>query len=154
MKLSKTIVAGALALGIAGGAGFALLPGDSVAGEKQATIYKDPNCGCCTEHGKYLEEHGYAVKIIETDNIEGVKQMAGVPEVMGSCHTAMIGEYVVEGHVPIKAIEKLLAEKPAVKGISLPGMPLGSPGMNGPKEEPFVVYTFGGDEPPRQFYVE
>ena len=80
--------------------------------------------------------------------------MAGIPEPMGSCHTTMIGQYVIEGHVPIKAIDKLLAEKPAVKGIALPGMPMGSPGMNGAKEEPFVVYSFGNGQQPQQFYVE
>jgi hypothetical protein len=154
MKLSKSIFAGALALAVAGGAGLALLPQDSVAAEKQATIYKDPNCGCCTGHAEYLERNGYKVKIVETDNIDGVKRMAGIPEVLGSCHTAMIDRYVVEGHVPVKAIDKLLAEKPDVKGISLPGMPMGSPGMNGEKEEPFVVYSFGNGKPPQQFYVE
>lgn len=154
MKVRTMIAAAAVALAAAGGATLGLMPAEGVAGEKQATIYKDPNCGCCTGHAEYLEQHGYKVKVVETGDIGAVKRMVGVPEAMGSCHTAMIDGYVVEGHVPVKAIDKLLAERPQVKGIALPGMPMGSPGMNGAKEEPFVVYSFGPEAQPRQYYVE
>lgn len=125
----------------------------AAAAERAATVYKDPNCGCCTGHADYLRANGFKVTIVETDNIAAVKRTAGVPDALQSCHTTMIDGYVVEGHVPVAAIDKLLAERPQARGISLPGMPQGSPGMSGVKEEPFVTYTFGKGEPQR-FHVE
>lgn len=124
------------------------------AAETSATLYKDPNCGCCTGHAEVLRQHGYAVTVVETDAIDRVKRMAGVPEPLQSCHTTMIEGYVVEGHVPMAAIDQLLAERPKVRGIALPGMPQGSPGMSGTKEEPFVTYSFGQTSAPQVFHRE
>lgn len=104
------------------------------------TLYKSPNCGCCTGHAKALEEAGFAVTIEETNNLDAIKQSNNVPADSASCHTSVIGGYVVEGHVPLEAIEKLLAEQPDIAGIGLPGMPIGTPGMPGPKTAPYEVY--------------
>ncbi len=114
---------------------------------KAATMYKNPQCGCCTGHAEYLRRHGYKVKVVETHDLVGIKKRYGVPEKLEGCHTLVIGKYVVEGHVPIKHIERLLTEKPAIKGISLPGMPEGSPGMGGPKRGPFTIYEIAPGQP-------
>lgn len=130
----------------------------AIAGESDATLYKDPNCGCCAEYAKVLQGQGFAVTVRETPALDALRRMAGVPDKLASCHTMTIGGYVVEGHVPVAAVRKLLGEKPAARGIALPGMPLGSPGMNGPKESPFVVYEIGTQREisgqPKVFMVE
>lgn len=143
MPRSLRVLALAAALALSSAAGAA---------DRSAVIYKHPQCGCCTGHADYLRDNGYAVRVVETENIDQVKRMAGIPEALASCHTTMIDGYVVEGHVPVGAIDRLLAQKPPVKGISLPGMPLGSPGMDGAKEGPFTVYTI--EASPRVFAVE
>ncbi len=114
---------------------------------KSVTLYKSPNCGCCTGHAKALEEAGFAVTIEETNNLDAVKQSHNIPAGGASCHTSVIGDYVVEGHVPLEAIEKLLTEQPDIPGIGLPGMPIGTPGMPGPKLAPYEVYQLseGGE---------
>lgn len=117
------------------------------------TMYKDPNCGCCGGHAEHLQRQGYKVDVKPMPNMEIVKRMYGVPDELQSCHTSTIGNYVVEGHVPAGVIAKLLAEKPAIRGIALPGMPAGSPGMPGPKTEAFTVYTLQ-DGPPKVFLVD
>lgn len=135
-----------------------LAPRAGAAGDMDATLYKDPNCGCCAEYAKVLQGEGFAVTVKETTALDALRRMAGVPDKLAACHTMTLGGYVVEGHVPVAAVRKLLGEKPAVRGIALPGMPLGSPGMNGPKEGPFVVYEIGSrDEAsgkPKVFMVE
>lgn len=115
--------------------------GPAVAAEVE--VWKSPLCGCCGGWVDYMKANGYAVKVHETDDMDTVKKGLGVPEDAWSCHTATLGGYVIEGHVPVEAIDKLLAAKPKVTGIASPGMPQGSPGMSGAKE-PNVVVTFGG----------
>ena len=134
--MRHSIVSAALALVVA----FAPLA--SFAAE-DAVLYKDPNCGCCGEYAKVLESEGFRVQIKETTALDALRRMAGVPDKLASCHTMTVGPYLVEGHVPVAAIRKLLAEKPEIRGIALPGMPQGSPGMTGVKEGPFVVYEIG-----------
>lgn len=107
---------------------------------QSVTLYKSPNCGCCTGHAKALEKAGFAVTIEETGNLDAIKLSNNVPAEGTSCHTSIIGDYVVEGHVPLEAIEKLLTEEPDIAGIGLPGMPIGTPGMPGPKTAPYEVY--------------
>jgi hypothetical protein len=120
----------------------------ALAGEgRAATLFKNPQCGCCGEYVAYLRAHGYRVEVRDTAHLEGVRRIAGVPETLGSCHTMLIDSYVVEGHVPLAAIERLLAERPKIRGISLPGMPEGSPGMSGAKREPFVIYEISEGKP-------
>lgn len=109
----------------------------------KAVVYKDPNCGCCHNYVSYLRDNGFRVEVVDTADLTSIKQSHGVPEDMAGCHSTVVGGYVVEGHVPIGIVNRLLQEKPDIRGISLPGMPLGSPGMDGAKEAPFVIYEIG-----------
>jgi hypothetical protein len=117
------------------------------------TMYVNPQCGCCEGHAKYLREHGFKVTTIVAANMSLIKRQHGVPENLEGCHTMLIGGYVVEGHVPAAIINKLLAEHPNIKGVSLRGMPAGSPGMTGSKTEPFTIYEISDGEP-KVFGVE
>jgi hypothetical protein len=108
-------------------------------------LYKDPQCGCCEGYAAYLKENGFDVTVKPANDLAEISQKAGVPAEFQGCHTAFIEGYVVDGHVPIGAVRKLLAERPAIAGITLPGMPMGSPGMVGEKSEPFVVYAVTKD---------
>ncbi len=111
--------------------------GDSV------VVYASPSCGCCGQYADYLEsEGGHTVDLQRTDGVDSIKADAGVPEDAAGCHTTMLGDYVIEGHVPLAAIDKLLRDRPAIDGIALPGMPAGSPGMGGEKEGPFEILSF------------
>lgn len=122
----------------------------------EATLYKNPQCGCCQDHAAYLRRHGYRVKEIATHDLEGLRQQHGVPEQLYGCHTILVGGYVVEGHVSAPIIDRLLRERPKIRGISLPGMPQGSPGMTGTKTEPFRIYEIHVDAgaTPRLYAVE
>lgn len=104
-----------------------------------ATIFKSATCGCCTGYAEYLGGRGYVVHTENTEELIAIKERFGVPAQLGSCHTMVIDGYVVEGHVPEEAVQKLLAERPPIKGIGVAGMPSGSPGMPGPKED-FYIY--------------
>lgn len=117
------------------------------------TLIKDPNCGCCAQHAAYLREHGYAIEIQESDDLSTLRAELGVPDMLIGCHVILAEGYVIEGHVPAAAIDKLLAERPAIKGIAVPGMPPGSPGMDGEKTEPLVVFEIA-DGMPRVFMTE
>lgn len=105
-------------------------------------VWKDPSCGCCKDWIAYLQRDGFQVQVFETGNT-AVRQRLGLPVKYGSCHTALIDGYVVEGHVNTREIRRLLAEKPAAIGITVPGMPVGSPGMDGPeyggRKDPYDV---------------
>lgn len=122
----------------------AVVPAADAQAPRIATLYKNPDCDCCDEHAKYLRQHGFKVEVIATPELDRIKKRKGVPEELSGCHTTLIGAYVVEGHVPVKSIERMLREKPKIAGISLPGMPAGSPGMTGKKEAPFTIHAFGG----------
>lgn len=109
-------------------------------------VYKTPTCGCCGKWVDHMRQNGFAPKVTDLPNLSMVKQSAGVPENLQSCHTSMIGGYAVEGHVPADVVRQLLKEKPAVAGIAVPGMPLGSPGMEqGPQKDKYNVVAFGKD---------
>lgn len=110
------------------------------------TVYKSPSCGCCKEWIKHVEANGFACKIIHMDDVTPIKRTSGVPKNMESCHTALVGPYVIEGHVPADLIKKILTEKPKLLGLSVPGMPLGAPGMetSGPAQ-PYKVMVFMKD---------
>jgi hypothetical protein len=112
-------------------------------------VWKDPNCGCCGKWVAHLRENGFTVAVFDHDDMPSVKVSRGVPPELASCHTAEISGYIVEGHVPAHAIKRLLMERPAGRGISVPGMPIGSPGMEGGTPEPYEVLLFGRDEPTR-----
>jgi len=105
--------------------------------------YNSPSCSCCEQYASYLRDNvSGSVTDTVPDDITTVKRERGVPEALESCHTTIVGDYVVEGHVPAPAIATLLDESPSIDGIALPGMPAGSPGMGGEKTEPFVVRKF------------
>jgi hypothetical protein len=109
----------------------------------EVLMHKDPNCGCCSVWAEHLAANGFRVKTVATADMESVKRRFAVPQRLTSCHTARVGNYVIEGHVPASAIKRLLREKPAVAGLSVPGMPLGSPGMEVPgKKDPYDVVSF------------
>jgi hypothetical protein len=119
-----------------------------------ATLYKNPGCFCCDAYADYLRANGFNVTVIEHPNMTLIKQKYGVRQDLQGCHSTVIGKYVVEGHVPVAPIKRLLAEKPDIKGISLPGMPQGSPGMSGTKEGPFEVLTITGKGGPAPIYAK
>jgi hypothetical protein len=123
------------------------------ASEGSLRLIKDPNCGCCEGHASYLKDNGFSVQIEVSADLNAVRKQYGVPEALAGCHTILAGAYVIEGHVPAAAIKKLLAERPAIRGISLPGMPAGSPGMGGEKEGPLVVSVIQ-DGMPKVFWTE
>lgn len=125
-----------------------LTAGVSAAQERrQATVYKSPLCGCCGEYVKILRQNGYQVTVVDAEDHSAIKRRYGITSALEGCHTTVVGGYAVEGHVPLKMIDRLLTEKPAIRGIALPGMPDGSPGMSGRKTEPFVVFEIGDGRP-------
>ena len=103
-------------------------------------VFKTPSCGCCNGYVLFLEKEQFNVKETDMRSLHSIKQKYNIPLEMQSCHTTIIGRYFIEGHVPLEAVNKLLKEQPDIDGIALPGMPIGTPGMPGKKEEPFVVY--------------
>ena len=109
------------------------------------TMYKNPNCKCCSKWATYMEENGFSVTEQSTDTLASVKKQKGVPDKLSSCHTAVVGGYIVEGHVPAKAVRKLLVKQPNAKGITVPGMPAQSPGM-AEEPGPVDVYFFNGPD--------
>ena len=108
-------------------------------------VYKDPGCECCARWVKHLSANGFVATVRDSTDMPSVKRTMGVPDALQSCHTAVVGKYVVEGHVPAAAIKKLLAEKPMVMGLAVPGMPVGSPGMEVSPQQPYNVIAFERD---------
>ena len=158
------VKAGAVVLGLAGVAAFGLLGcdgaqsaggGEAVGGTAVAveprfaevmTVYKSPTCGCCDKWIEHVQKHGFVVEAHNVRDVRPYKIQGGLPAGMGSCHTAFVGGYLIEGHVPADVIERLLEERPAIAGLAVPGMPMGSPGMEGPYTEPYDIVAFGGAE--------
>ena len=142
----RTVLAAMFALAVA--------PPFASAGEKPpVALYMNPQCDCCEGYADYLRQNGYKVTVKPTHDLSLINRQHGVPEHLEGCHTTLIGGYVVEGHVPVKSLDRLLTERPAIKGISLPGMPQGSPGMTGRKSEPFTIYELSRGTP-RVYAVE
>lgn len=108
----------------------------------EIAVYKDPDCGCCKSWIEHLRKHGFKVVTHDTRDMPTVKTNFGVKTDLQSCHTAMVGGYVIEGHVPAADIQKLLKERPKVAGLAVPGMPMGSPGMEGPTSQKYDVIAF------------
>lgn len=115
------------------------------AGADAVVVYKSPTCGCCTLWIDHLRANGFDVTEHDVDDVRPIKERLGLPHGLGSCHTAEVGGYVIEGHVPAADIRRLLKERPAVAGLAVPGMPMGSPGMEGAYSEPYDVLAFGRD---------
>jgi len=108
-------------------------------------VTKDPNCGCCGGWVEHMKAAGFPVEVITSSDVDQVKLRLGVPDDLASCHTAEVSGYVVEGHVPADAVKRLLAEKPQARGLAVPGMPMGSPGMEvaGKAPESYEVVLLG-----------
>ena len=131
----------------------AALPLPALAAPTRATLYKNPQCSCCEGYAAYLRKNGFEVEVKPTNDLDQISQKAGVPEKLQGCHTMFVENYVVDGHVPVEVIRKLLSERPAIAGITLPGMPTGSPGMTGNKTGPFTIYAVTKDGAPPKVYA-
>ena len=108
--------------------------------KNKVEVFKTPSCGCCYGYVLFLEDKEFEVKQTDMRSLQTIKKKHNIPLEMQSCHTTILGKYFIEGHVPIEAINKLLKEQPDIDGIALPGMPIGTPGMPGEKEEPYIIY--------------
>jgi hypothetical protein len=118
----------------------------------EVVVSKDPNCGCCTAWADHLRAAGFPVKVNDRPDMRAVKSRLGVPADLASCHTAEVAGYALEGHVPAPAVIRLLKEKPEGRGLAVPGMPIGSPGMEGGEPETYEVMLFGS-QPARTFAI-
>ena len=141
----RKIVMAIAAAAVIGAAAFYVL--QPTANANEVTLYKNPQCGCCEEYAAYLRQNGFTVTVKPTHDLALMSRQAGIPDDFQGCHLAFIDDYVVSGHVPINTVNQLLTERPDIKGVTLPGMPTGSPGMNGPKTGPFRMYEVGGPKP-------
>ena len=125
---------------------LAALASPSRAEPPPVAVYKSPSCGCCEKWVQHLRQNGYAVEVTNVSDLQAVKRKLGVPAGASSCHTAMVGPYYIEGHVPAQDVSRLLAEHPKdVVGLAVPGMPIGSPGMEGPNARPYSVLAVKRD---------
>lgn len=127
------------------GAGVAWYMGMAPVGIAEAgeiTVYKSPYCGCCGGWVKHMRTNGFAVTVRDVEDVDPIKSRYGVPEKLVSCHTALVDGYVIEGHVPADVVKRFLAARPDALGLAAPGMPGGSPGMEGAPREPFDVVMF------------
>lgn len=133
-RLSALLVAGVIGL-----------PALAVAAQPVIEVYKTASCGCCKKWVKHLEQNGFAVKAHDVSNPGEYREKFGIPQELGSCHSARVAGYALEGHVPAAEIKRLLASKPKAAGLAVPAMPLGSPGMEGPRSDPYDVLLVGKD---------
>jgi hypothetical protein len=117
-------------------------PSDAPTKKPVITVYKDPSCGCCKNWIAHLIKHGYRVDAKDSPNMTEIKRTLGVPTGLTACHTAMVNGYLIEGHVPAADIDRLLAQKPKIAGLAVPGMPAGSPGMESASAQRYQVLTF------------
>jgi hypothetical protein len=136
-----------LMLLVAGAAGIASPSPQAAENPRKVTLYKDPQCGCCEGYAGYLRTNGFDVTVVGTHDLPLLDDKYGIPSDLQPCHISMIDGYVVGGHVPIEVVKRLLSEKPAITGITLPGMPTGAPGMYGDKAGPFTIYEIGKGSP-------
>jgi len=119
---------------------------------EEITVYKSPTCGCCKKWISHLKSNGFKVTAYDVKDVAPIKQRSGVKPSQASCHTALIGGYVVEGHVPAKDIKRMLKEKPNITGLTVPGMVVGSPGMEqGSRKDPYKVMTINKSGPSKVY---
>ncbi|PZV39421.1 DUF411 domain-containing protein [Mesorhizobium kowhaii] len=136
--MKRTYYLAALTIAIA-------MPLPAVAATINAVMYKNPSCSCCETYAAYLEKNGFTVELKPSNDLDQISAGLGVPEKLQGCHSVVIGDYVVDGFVPVDLIKKMLAERPEITGIAMPGMPMGSPGMGGQKTESWTIYAFTKD---------
>lgn len=137
-------------MGVAGIGGAALIGGamgviplNAEPARGDVTLYKNPQCDCCEGYADYLRHNGFKVKTIPTNDLTAMGEKYGIPDSLQPCHISLIGGYIVGGHIPIEVVNRLLSEKPQITGITLPGMPEGTPGMPGKKPGPLQIYEIG-----------
>lgn len=135
--------AGAL-LGVTAAAALSRTGSAVAAPAKTMRVYKSPTCGCCARWVDYVRADGWKVEVVDLQNVTSIKKQVGLLPQLASCHTAIVDGYVVEGHVPLPAIEKLITERPDVHGIAVPGMPQDSPGMGGGGVQDVFAFTRNG----------
>jgi hypothetical protein len=138
-------------LGIAVAATFVATNASGIAGPI-VEVYKSPTCGCCGKWVEHLRTSGFAVNVHDIPDVDAFRTRTGVPAALAACHTALVGGYVVEGHVPAADIRKLLAERPRALGLAVPGMPMGSPGMDAPHANGYDVLLFKADGATRVYH--
>ena len=140
--LEKMVRCGA-AVAAAGWLAMAHPQGQAKGNAIDVQVYKQPGCGCCELWAQHMRKAGFRVTVAEAQDVDAMKRQNGIPVNLRSCHTSLVGGYKVEGHVPADVVKRLLTEKPSVSGIAVPGMPMGSPGMEaGSRVEPYDVYSF------------
>jgi hypothetical protein len=120
----------------------AAMPARAGLARPPVTVYKDPSCGCCKKWVEYMSQSGFVVTAHDDSDMDALKDHYGVPSGVRSCHTALVGSYVIEGHVPASDVDRLLKEQPKVAGLAVPGMVMGSPGMEGGMSKPYTVLAF------------
>ena len=147
VRLASMVGGGALALAVAVAAWGGTPAGPPTVAAPTITVYKSATCGCCALWVKHLEESGFDVNVIETEALGAIKAQHGVGDHLASCHTALIDGYVVEGHVPAADITSMLESRPDIVGLAVPGMPIGTPGMEiaGRPAQPYQVLAFDRD---------
>lgn len=157
MKRWLTLIICIIALGLGALLGYWLSSGradaetaaeETAAALPSVVVFKSPTCGCCGDWVTHLRDNGFAVEVHDVDDVDPFKQRAGITPQLASCHTAFVGGYAIEGHVPAADIKRLLRERPAGRGLTVPGMPLGSPGMEvGDRRDPYdvLLYRDGGN---------
>jgi hypothetical protein len=141
MKIRQTLLAALLAM-----------PALAMAATPVINVYKSATCGCCEGWVKHLRENGFTVEAHDVANPSDMREKMGMPDKLGSCHTAVVEGYAIEGHVPAADIKRLLASKPKAKGLAVPAMPLGSPGMDGPRKDAYDVYLVLPDGSPKVYH--
>lgn len=150
MKTSRFITYAALILLLGGGAIWYIISNaggeiDPASADADVVMYRNEGCQCCEQWARYMESNGYSVATVNSDNLQGVKSKYDVPYTVSACHTAVIEGYVVEGHVPVEDVKRLLEEQPDAIGVGVPGMPASSPGMNTADNVPFESYLIHND---------
>ena len=150
MTWKATIPVALLALGALGACGGPESEPERVALTElseamQMTVYKTPTCGCCSNWVDHMKAAGFPIEAVDTTHVDlqGIKRVHGVPAHAASCHTAVVDGYVVEGHVPAEDVARMLRERPDIRGLAVPGMPMGSPGMEGPISQKYDVIAIG-----------
>ncbi|MDN3519069.1 DUF411 domain-containing protein [Aquisalimonas lutea] len=116
-----------------------------------ATLYKNPNCGCCEEYTRHLEANGFDVEMVVTTDLGEIKERYNIPKQLLACHTTIIGNRVFEGHVPAEDIKRFMEHEPMVRGLAIPGMPVGTPGMPGRQRGPIEVFYLKDSDPPEVY---
>ncbi|MEX0600353.1 MAG: DUF411 domain-containing protein [Rhodothermales bacterium] len=144
-SLKKSHLLIAFVVGAVIAVGFITMRDSSGQDLPSVTVYKSPTCGCCSKWVDHLEASGFTVNAIDTDEGALIKARYGVPGDLRSCHTALVDGYVIEGHVPAEEIKRMLAEDAEMAGLAVPGMPMGSPGMEGPRSEAYDILAFQKD---------